>query len=78
MKNFLMFLWEILIPRIVTEDVAVNWEADGTVDIVCSVLDLSPGEKHMGVCSITSLSWLGYGFFGRIKFPPRDFYNPSD
>jgi hypothetical protein len=78
MKNFLMFLWEILIPRIVTEDVAVNWEPDGTVDIVCSVSGLYPDEKHMGVCSITSLSWLGYGFFGRIKLPPRDFYNPND
>jgi hypothetical protein len=78
MKKLLMFVWEIIIPRIVTEDVVVNWDSEDNFEIVCSVFDLEPNEVHMGVCSITSLSWLGFGFFGRMKMPPREFYNPNN
>lgn len=77
MKEFLMFLYDFLVPRIVTEDVAVNWDGD-EYTVVCPVKELEPYEEHMGVCKIKAFTWLGVGFFGRMEVPPRDFYNPND
>ena len=61
MKFFYMII-DLLIPRFITEDVALN-EIDGILEIVCVMSDVSEGELFDGVVSVKSLVWFNKGFF---------------
>lgn len=66
----LRFAAEILIPRFITEDVAMQKVAPGEgwdkFEIVCSMSDVQPGESFYGVAEVDSFTWLGFGMTYRI------------
>ena len=79
-KKAARFAWDYLIPRFITEDVAVsmvgggeNWDA---FEIVCSMSDVQPGEVFDGVAEVDAFQWLGFGVTYRIgSF--RKWVNPN-
>jgi len=62
MIKFLYAIIDLLIPRFITEDVALE-EIDGVLEIVCSMAAISEGEVFDGVVSIRSFTWLGLCVF---------------
>lgn len=71
----LRFAWEFLIPRFLTEDVALY--RDGSADdwssyeIACRMDDVKPHEVFSGIAEVDSFSWLGLGITYRIgNFSP--------
>lgn len=69
-KKAARFAWDYLIPRVITEDVAVamvgggeNWDA---FEIVCSMEDVEPGERFDGIAEVDAFQWLGFGMTYRV------------
>ena len=79
-KKAARFAWDYLIPRFITEDVAVamvgsgdNWDA---FEIVCSMEDVEPGERFDGIAEVDAFMWFGIGVTYRIgSF--RKWVNPN-
>lgn len=71
-KAIALFVWDFIIPRFVSEDVALRYSpgcdpADwGAYEIVCSMDDLEPGEHYDAVASVDSFSFLFFGITYRI------------
>lgn len=72
MIRFLWFLFDFLVPRFITEDVAVsrspgedsgNWEC---WVIECAMSDVQPGERFDGIAEVDAFTWLGFGITYRI------------
>lgn len=61
--KFLLAILDFIIPRFVTEDVALLKHPDGSYETICSVSALFDDEKPDGVISVTCFSWLGHGWF---------------
>ena len=68
MKKFIKKWLDILVPRIVTDVVAVNYIGDDDVEILCVLSDIHEGEKYDTTGTITALNLFGHGFFGRLKY----------
>lgn len=64
---------DILVPRIVTEDVAyVGTKADPRV--ICCMKDIRPGEHYSGVARSRAFNFFGVALFPRLdQFRPRGF-----
>lgn len=82
-KAVAWFLWEICIPRFVTEDVALRYVNDGqpadwpSYEIACCMADLEPTEIFDGMATVDSFVFLGFGITYRIgNFRP--FLNPRE
>lgn len=69
-KKAARFACDYLIPRFITEDVAVamvgsgdNWDA---FEIVCSMEDVEPGERFDGIAEVDAFMWFGIGVTYRV------------
>ena len=69
-KKAARFAWDYLIPRFITEDVAVamvgggeNWDA---FEIVCSMEDVASGERFDGIAEVDAFMWFGIGVTYRV------------
>lgn len=69
-KKAARFAGDYLIPRFITEDVAVamvgsgdNWD---TFEIVCSMEDVEPGERFDGIAEVDAFMWFGIGVTYRV------------
>ena len=76
MIKFLYLLYDILVPRFITEDVALRYLGVETLDeygecsayeIECSMDDVEPGEKFDATAEVDSFTWLGFGYAYRIR-----------
>lgn len=68
--DWLLFAADLLIPRFITEDVALQRVSPGDdwddFEIVCSMADVQPGEVFGGIAEADSFTWLGMGVTYRI------------
>lgn len=67
-KTAARFAWDVLVPRFITEDVALSgsgteWE---DYEIVCCIADVQPGERFDAVATVDSFQFLGIGITYRI------------
>lgn len=64
------FSWDVLVPRFITEDVAMERIGDGfsikDFAPVCSVADVVPGESFDAIATVDAFQFLGMGFAYRI------------
>ena len=60
-------LFEFIIPRFVSENVAVKKGGPGEYHIVCCEDDLKPGDSYDFLAPCKSISWLGFGWFARFE-----------
>lgn len=69
-KAAAQFAWDVLIPRFITEDVAIERVGGGNTwdafAIVCSMADVQPGERFDGIATVDSFQFLGMGITYRI------------
>lgn len=69
-KSVLLFLWDFIIPRFVTEDVALDKFAPGEgwdkFEIVCPLRDALPGEEFDAIATVDAFQFLGFGITYRI------------
>ena len=69
-KKAARFAWDYLIPRFITEDVAVamvgGWENWDAFEIVCSMEDVEPGERFDGIAEVDAFMWFGIGVTYRV------------
>ena len=80
----LLFALDFIVPRLITEDVALryvgdpvtsNWSEWGDYEIACSLADVQPGEEFDGIGSVDAFQFLGFGLTYRVgNFRP--FKNP--
>lgn len=65
------YLLDWLVPRFVTEEVALRLNDDGNYEIVCAVSDLEDYEIPDATTTVTCFNLFGYGLFpkhdGMIK-----------
>lgn len=59
-----------LVPRFVTEDVALELSDDG-YHPVCSMEFVEPGERFDGVITVRSFTWFGVCCFGKAMSEVR-------
>lgn len=60
-------LLDVVIPRFITEDVALEYDDErGGWDIVCSVKDIQEGEEFEAFATVKSFNLFGYGLFPRM------------
>lgn len=71
--QILQFLFDFLIPRFITEDVALrhvgsgsDWSEWDSFEIVCAMSDISQGEEFDGIAEADSFTWLWFGISYRI------------
>lgn len=74
---------DIIIPRFLTEDVAVELLECAHCDEqhvlpVCAMYDVALGETFDGVATMRSFNLFGFGLFPRIIGEPRPWINPHD
>ena len=69
-KIYFLFFIDIIVPRFITEDVAMEQIAPGSdwdsFEIACSMSDVQPGEVFDGIATVDSFAWLGLGITYRI------------
>lgn len=74
-KSALLFAWDFLIPRFVTEEVALRYVGDDFTttrsewddyEIACSLSDVEPGEIFDGIATVDCFQAFGFGFAYRI------------
>lgn len=71
-KIFVLFALDILVPRFITEDVAMSYSGSGArsdwenYDIECSMIDVQPEEIFDGVATVDSFQFFGLGITYRI------------
>lgn len=72
-KDFALYLWDVVIPRFITEEVALIRSAPGPRDdidnyeIVCSIDDADPGEIFDAIATVHAFQAFGRGFAYRIE-----------
>lgn len=70
-------LLDILVPRFVTEDVAVKQVGRSSIhEIVCSMKDVRPGERFDGVATMRTFNLFGFGLFPAQVGDVRRWENP--
>lgn len=67
-RSLALFLWDVIIPRFITEDVALSGSGPEWEDyfIVCSMADVAAGEEHDAVATVDAFQFLGMGITYRI------------
>lgn len=63
--QFVVFLYNFLIPHFVIEDVAIIYINDD-FEIICCVNDLTDDDFYDGIATSKALVWLWWGFFATI------------
>lgn len=80
----LLFALDFIVPRFITEDVALryvgdpvtsNWSEWRDYEIACSLADVQPGEEFDGIGSVDAFQFLGFGLTYRV-WNFRPFVNP--
>lgn len=79
-------LLDVLTPRIVTEDVALEEYSDyfncmgidEQYGIVCSMRDIKPGERFDGIATMRVFNLFGMGLFPKQIGDVRPWVNPHD
>lgn len=68
--KFIYFLWDVLVPRFITEDVALQRRGYGMelndFEIVCAMTDVQPGEVFDAIATVDSFQIFGIGFSYRV------------
>jgi hypothetical protein len=68
---------DIVIPRFVTEDVAVKQVGRSSMhEIVCSMKDIRPRERFDGIATYRMFNLFGFGFFQKQIGEVRPWANP--
>lgn len=71
-KKAAWFAWDFLIPRFITEDVALRYAGNGLEDgwgcyeIVCSMEDVEWCETFDAIAEVDAFQWLGFGMTYRV------------
>ena len=69
-KSAALFAWDVLIPRFITEDVAIRRIGMGSgwsdFEIVCAMSDVEFWETFDGIATVDSFQIFGVGFSYRI------------
>lgn len=71
-KKAARFAWGVLIPRFITEDVALRYAGNGLEDgwgcyeIVCAMVDVDPWETFDAIAEVDAFQWLGFGLTYRV------------
>ena len=70
--RFLRRAADVLIPRFLTEDVALRFVGGdrtdlGSYEIVCCMNDVQPGEAFDAVATVDSFGWLNIGITARVR-----------
>lgn len=71
-KAVAAFLWDVIIPRFITEDVALRYDGNGLEDgwgcyeIVCAMQDVGPNEEFDAIATTDAFQAFGIGFCYRI------------
>ena len=74
-KSFALFAWDVLIPRFVSEDVALRYVGDeittdrtewSAYEIVCCMEDVDWWETFDAIAEVDAFQWLGFGITYRI------------
>jgi len=60
-------LLDVLIPRFLTEDVAIIENDDGEYIVLCVVEDLQPTDNYDKIVSISCFNLFGFALFPRIN-----------
>lgn len=69
------FLYDFLVPRFITEEVALRYVGDpitttwsewGDYEIECSLSDVEPGESFDGIATVDSFVFLWFGITYRV------------
>jgi hypothetical protein len=68
-------LLDILLPRFITEEVALT-DAGDHLEIACSMADVKPGERFAAVATVRTLNLFGMGLFPTMIGEPREW--PGD
>lgn len=79
-------LLDALIPRFMTEEVAVEEYSDyfncigidAQYEIVCSMRDIKPGERFDGIATMRVFNLFGMGLFPKQIGEVRPWVNPHD
>lgn len=66
MLNFIHFLFDILIPRFITEEVALIKKGE-SYDVLCCMNDITGEDTYDAIGVSKCFTWLGFGFFATIK-----------
>lgn len=74
---------DILVPRFLTEDVAVSVTYCGHCDEphlqpVCAMTDVEPGERFDGIMTMRCFNLFGRGLFARQVGEIRPWVSPHD
>ncbi|WP_368216629.1 hypothetical protein [Aeromonas sp. R2-3] len=64
-KALAIFIIDLLTPRYITEDVAIELRDDGYYP-VCSMADIEEGERFDGVVAMRSFTWLGVAWPSKL------------
>ena len=69
--QFLRLAADVLIPRFLTEDVALEFMGGDRKNIdsyriICAMSDIQPGEEYDAVAAVDSFGWLGLGVTYRV------------
>jgi hypothetical protein len=74
-KAVSMFVWDFIIPRFISEEVALRYIGVGfktdthdwsAYEIVCSLGDVQPGESFDAIASVDAFQFLFFGVTYRI------------
>lgn len=75
---FICWAADILVPRFVREDVALEQVAPGEYVPVVAMRDVDPGERFDGIVTMESFNLFGRGIFPKVVGEVRPFVNPHD
>lgn len=74
-KFAILFAWNVLVPRFITEEVALRYVGDDFTapwsewddwEIACSLADVLPGERFDGIATVDAFQCFGFGITYRI------------
>ena len=70
-SQFIRIAAGLLVPRFLTEDVALEFIGADRNDIdsyriICAMSDIQPGEEYDAVAAVDSFGWLGFGVTYRV------------
>lgn len=65
--DFIQFFWDFLIPHFTQEDVAILFNDDDSIEVLCCIDDLIDGDHYDCIAAANSLVWMWWGFFATIS-----------
>lgn len=75
----LLIILDILVPRFINDEVAVQRVGRSCMhEIVCSMKDISIGERFDGVATMQAFNLFGFGLFPKQIGEIRPWVNPHD